>query len=100
MSSANTTPIIAGGEWRTLLTARPDAARVRARLNRRVQPLLRRATLVQRVAIKYRIFRFVRRYIARRAPPGALYAARLVDVSDRLGRATSNHALESTATRL
>lgn len=69
MRSANTAQIIAGGHWRAFCTAERDAARVRARLARRVQPLLRHASLVQRIAIKYRIFRFVRRYIARHAPP-------------------------------
>jgi hypothetical protein len=78
MSSVNTTPIIAGGEWRVLCAARADAARVRARLTRRAQPLLHRANLVGCLVIRYRIFRFVCRYIAKRAPAGTLYAAKIL----------------------
>ena len=75
MSLAKTSSIIAGGSWRNVFAAYADAARVRARLMRRAHPLLRRANFAGRLVIRYRISRFVRRYIAKRFPPGALYTA-------------------------
>ena len=54
------------------------AARLRVRLSRRAAPLLERATPLQRMAIRYRMARFVRGQIYRRrrklAPFEALYA--------------------------
>jgi hypothetical protein len=54
------------------------AARLRIRLGRRAAPLLERANLLQRIAIRYRISRFVRGQIRRQrrklAPFEALYA--------------------------
>ena len=67
--------IVADGQSRIL---DGFAARLRARLGRRAAPLLERANPLQRLAIRYRMSRFVRGQIRRQrrklAPFEALYA--------------------------
>jgi hypothetical protein len=69
--------IVADGRWRIFSgSGRQLAARLHVRLARRTAPLLSRANLLGRIVIRYRISRFVRRRVARLAPPEALYASR------------------------
>jgi len=74
--------IVADGRHRILAgSAREAAFRMRARLRQRTAPLLERASLPARLMIRFRLWRFVQRQVARRAPPGALYSAREVSSS-------------------
>ena len=74
--------IVAEGRWRILDGSGREAAdRMRARFACRAAPLLERAGPVGRLVIRYRISRFVRRRLARLAPPEALYSSQRLLVS-------------------
>src|ERR1700757_3974303 len=81
MASTNRSHIVADGRWRILRgSGRELASWLRARLMRRTSPLLKRASLLGRVAIRYRIWRFIQRRLARHAPPQGLYSERKVSL--------------------
>ena len=74
--------IVADGRWRILDgSGREAAARIRARFARRTAPLLERAGPLGRLVIRHRISRFVRRRLARLAPPEALYSSQRLSLS-------------------
>ena len=54
------------------------AARLKARLMRRTSQLSEQATPVGRMVIRYRIWRFIRRQLARHIPAQGLYSERRV----------------------
>ena len=68
--------IVADGRRRIIEgSERDEAARVRARLTSRAARLSQRSGALGRLVIRLRIFRFVRRHLARQAPLGGLYAS-------------------------
>ena len=68
--------IVADGQRRILEgSGREYAARLRARLIRRTAAFSERASFLERLVIRIRIARFIRRRLDRLAPPDALYAS-------------------------
>jgi hypothetical protein len=93
MPSRDRSHIVADGCRRILRgSGRTMAARMRARLTRRTASLSERASLVGRLIIRFRTWRFVQRQLARHAPPQALYSRRKLSVTHSDGiHSTRSH---------
>jgi hypothetical protein len=75
MPRPSTIAIVADGRDRILCgSARQAGIRIRVRLMRRVGPILERAGFLGRMVVRFRISRFVRRQIEKRAPFQACYS--------------------------
>jgi hypothetical protein len=64
--------IVADGSWRV---RQGSARRLKARLEQRTAAISRRASFLGRILIRFRVWCFVRRWVARRVPWEALYSA-------------------------
>ena len=76
MPPTDRSQIVADGRWRILSgSAREEASGLRTRLTRRAAPIVAQASAIERAVIRFRIWRFAQRQIARRAPREALYSS-------------------------
>ena len=82
MRSLIPSAIVADGRRRILLGSAWEARfRIRERLMRRTRTIRERTSLFGRVVVRFRIWRFIHRQIAKRAPGWAFYAARRAGIT-------------------